>query len=365
MRAVFQLALKDLRRQWGLAVILALLFGVTFSSYLTLITYQQSESQAYAGVDKDWLVVGSSTGLGEIYGSRIKPEVAERLKSLGYSQAIPEVREIVGTSVNTMIMVRGMSLDNYAAVTPFKLISGRALEPGDASRVAMVGETIASSKDLKTGSTVVLRGREFEVVGVFETGALEDNQVWISLADAQSLLNYGTDVSIYFVPAGGKLQVGDNVEEGVSVSQKGESSRLHDRTLQSFFKFMGMVAFLGGMATVITLINLLWRLAYLHRREFGIMKSLGFRLNAFLLYFGTQSGIILITGLILGLAVAFGVLFVRVKKLSVFGFGMAFSWNINSFWIMLGITLGVFAVGVITPLVSIQRTRIPDLLGRN
>jgi ABC-type antimicrobial peptide transport system permease subunit len=84
-----------------------------------------------------------------------------------------------------------------------------------------------------------------------------------------------------------------------------------------------------------------------------------------LLYFGTQSGIILIVGLFIGLSLAFGVLFTRLKSLSVFGYGLAFSWNLQSLLMMLGITLGVFALGVVTPLISIQRTPISKLLGRN
>jgi putative ABC transport system permease protein len=365
MGAIFLLALKDLRRQWGLVVIMAALFGITFSSYLTLVTYQQSESQNYANLGSNWLVVGSSEGLGEIYGSRISTDIGQQLEDMGYSQPIAEVRQMVGTSVSNMIMVRGLNLDNYAVITPFKLLTGRILRPGDPPRLAMVGETIARAKNLKVGGVVLLRGRQFNVVGIFETGALEDNQVWISLSDAQSLVSYGKDVSIYFIPNTGKLQVGDEVTNGVSVSQKGENGRLFDRSLQAFFRFMGMVGFLAGIATVVTLVNLLWRLAYLHRREFGIMKTLGFRLNAFLLYFVTQSGIILMAGILLGLAAALEVLFTQLNKVTVFGYGLAFSWNMDIFFIMAGITLGVFGVGIITPLISIQRTSIPELLGRN
>ncbi|MHC1740053.1 MAG: ABC transporter permease [Anaerolineaceae bacterium] len=365
MRAIFLLALKDLQRQWGLAVIMALLFGVTFASYLTLITYEQSESKSYSSIGANWLVVGSSSGLGEIYGSQISTNVGDQLREMGYENPIPELRQIVGTSARTMIMVRGMSLDNYSQVTPYKMIAGRALQPGDDSRLTMVGAIIARSKDLKVGGTVTLRGRKFDIVGIFETGALEDNQVWISLVDAQTLVNYDNDVSIYFIPSGGSLKIGDIVGEGISVSQKGENGKLYDHSLQSFFRFMRMVGLIAGIATIITLINLLWRLAYLHRHEFGIMKTVGFRLNAFLLYFGTQSGIILFAGLLVGLSTAFGVLFTGLKSASVFGYGLAFSWSIQTLFIMVGLTLGIFTIGVIAPMIGIQRTPIPDLLGRN
>jgi putative ABC transport system permease protein len=365
MRSIFLLAIKDLRRQWGLALIMAVLFGLTFASYLTLITYEQSEGQSYANLGTNWLVVGSSDGLGEIYGSRLSTDIGRQLEKMGYAAPIAEIRQMTGTSAKTMILIRGMDLDRYAEITPYKLVSGRALVPGDPTRDAMVGTILARNKELKLGETITLRGRKFKIVGIFETGALEDNQVWISLADAQTLLNYGSDVSIYFIPTDGVLQVGQKVQEGVSVSQKGENGRLYDHSLQSFFRFMGMVALLAGIATVITLINLLWRLAYLHRHEFGILKTLGFRLNAFLLYFGTQSGIILLAGLVFGLGLAFGILFSTIKRLSVFGYGLAYSWNTQILWIMIGLTFGIFMVGIITPMINIQRKRIPDLLGRN
>ena len=365
MTSIFMLAIKDLRKSWGLAVIMAILFALTFGSYLTLVTYEQSQGESYAAIEKNWLVVGSSDGLGEIYGSRIGTDVGTQLEQMGYERPIAEIRQLTGTSASTMILIRGMDLQRYPEVTPYKIVSGRALQPGDASHLAMVGEILARNKDLQLGGTVTLRGRKFTIIGIFQTGALEDNQVWISLSDAQNLLNYDKDVSVYFIPDDGKLKVGQTIRSGVSISQKGENGKLFDHSIQAFFRYMGMVAFLAGIATVITLINLLWRLAYLHRHEFGILKTLGFRLNAFFLYFGTQSFMILIVGLCIGLAAAFGILFKTLNKLSVFGYGLVFSWNMKTLLIMIALTLGIFLVGVITPLINIQRKRIPELLGRN
>lgn len=365
MRAIILLSLRDLRRQWGLGVIMALLLGVTFASYLTLIIYEQSEDQNYANLQNNWLVVGSRDGLGEIYGSRIPLAIGQQLSTLGYNDPIAEVREITGNTVNNIVMIRGMELNRYQEVTPFKLISGRSLQMNDGPRLAMIGTTLARRKELKVGDTIILRGRNFEVVGIFETGAMEDNQAWISLAAAQNLLGYGSDVSVYFVPTGGLLRVGDTLADEVLVSQKGENGRLFDRSLQAFFRFMGLVALLAGLASVITLINFLWRLAYLHQHEFGILKTLGFNRSAFFVYFGTQSGVILAIGLLIGLSLSIGVLFTRLKGLSVFGYGLALSWNLQTLWIMLGIVLAVFAIGLISPLISIHRTPIPNLLGRN
>ncbi len=365
MKGVFLLALKDLKHGWALALVLAIMFGVTFSSFLALITYEQSQKKEYGNLSSNWLVVGSSNGFGEIYGSRLGTDMAAKLIELGYPEPVPEIRELIGTRASRLFMLRGVSLDDYARVTPFKLKSGRALNAEEPGRYAMAGEVVARNRDLQVGSPIVLKGHRFTIVGIFETGGLEDNQVWISLEEAQDMLDYGSDVSIYLIPDSGTMQTGDLIRDGVSVSQKGENGKLIDRSVQAFFRFVELVAILAGIACVLTMTNLLWRLAYLHRREFGILKTLGFRLNAFLLYFSVQAGIILGVGFLIGLAVAFGVLFKRGNRLTAFGYGLPFMWDPGTLVILAGVLLAVFCVGVLVPLLNIRRTIIPDLLGRN
>ncbi len=365
MIAILSLAVKDLRKRWKLLIVLAGLLGISLANFLALFSYQKSATNIYGQLETNWLVVGSSDGLSEVHGSRLTSAVKDVLIQKGYSNPIPEIHQFVGTSYTNGILMRGFRLEDYRKISSFTLLSGRALEQGDSSRLVMVGETLSRTKKAQVGSDLLLRGRKFRIIGIFITGSIQDNEAWISLKDAQDLLNYGEDVSLYLIPDDGNLKPGDLLEEGVSVTQKGESTGAFGPSIYSFFNFLGIMGVLGYIATAITLANLLWRLAYLHQREFGIIKSLGFGFGAILLYFIIQASMIIILGIFLGLMVSIFLLFPIIQDFSAFGIGVARDLDMMAVGIMALITCGLLAIGVTIPLISINKTSIPDLLGRN
>jgi putative ABC transport system permease protein len=267
MSAIASLALKDLLKKWALVLIMALLFSTVFASFLTLMAYKSNLSSSYYQLSQNWLVVQKSDGIGEIHGSRLSPEVKKLLVDKGYSHPIPEIHQAVGTSFANGILMAGVSLSDYRLVHQFSMVSGRALQSDDLPRLAMVGKTLADSKGVSIGENLRVRGRDFNVIGIFETGTFEDNEVWISLEDAQTLINYGQDVSIYIIPDNGLLHEGDNLANGVSVARKGETGNMYGREIDSFYNYMGMIATFAAIAMVITLTNLLWRLAWLQRHD--------------------------------------------------------------------------------------------------
>ncbi|MFH2038610.1 MAG: ABC transporter permease [Chloroflexota bacterium] len=365
MIAILSLAVKDLLKRWKLLIVLAGLLGISLANFLALFSYQKSATNIYEQLETNWLVVGSSDGLSEVHGSRMTSAVKDMLIQKGYSDPIPEIHQFVGTSYTNGILMRAFQLEDYRKISTFTLLSGRALEEGDPARLVMVGETLARTKNAQVGSDLLLRGRKFRVIGIFITGSFQDNEAWISLKDAQDLLNYGNDVSLYLIPDNGSLQPGDLLEEGISVTQKGETTGAFGPSVFSFFNFLGIMGVLGYIATAITLANLLWRLAYLHQHEFGILKSLGFGFQPILLYFITQASVIIFWGIIFGLMVSTFLLFPMIQDFSAFGVGLARDLDTMALGIMALITCGLLAIGVIIPLVSIHRTSIPDLIGRN
>ena len=365
MIAILFLAIKDLLKRWKLLIVLAGLLGISLANFLALFSYQKSATSIYEQLETSWLVVGSSDGLSEVHGSRLTSAVKDVLIQKGYSDPVPEIHQFVGTSFTNGILMRGFRLEDYRRISSFTLLSGRALQQGDPARLVMVGETLSRTKKAQVGSDLLLRGRKFRVIGIFITGSIQDNEAWISLKDAQDLLNYGDDVSLFLIPDNGSLQPGDLLDEGISVTQKGETTGAFGPSIYSFFNFLGIMGRLGYIATAITLANLLWRLAYLHQREFGIIRSLGFDFRAILLYFITQASMIIFFGIIFGLTVSVLLLDPIIQDFSAFGFGVTRDLDIKAVGIMALITCGLLAIGVIIPLVSINRTSIPHLLGRN
>lgn len=359
------LAIRDMKKHWGLALVLTGLFSFVFAPYLILSSHYKSAMQLYSNLEENWLVVGSSDGLSEIHGSRITSEIQNMLIEKGYTDPVPEIHQIVGTNLANGTPIKGIRLEDYPKYNSFTLMAGRALEPGDQSRLAMVGDTLSKTKELQVGGDVLLRGRKFRIIGIFKTGSLQDNEAWISLEDAQNLLNYGEDVSLYLIPDSGPLNIGDLLQEDVLVSQKGESGGIFHYSITSFFNFFGIVDILVGIGSAITLGNMLFRLAFLRSQEFGILKSIGFGFKGLAIYFFTQAGLIIVFGIIIGILIAILIISTMITTFSAFGFGLNTNIDVGLFLNMTLIVLAFFSIASFIPLVSVYKKSIPDLLGRN
>jgi len=362
--AIIWIALRDLERRWKLALVMALLFSISFATYLALVTYDKSLSMTYFSLEANWLVVQVSSVNGEIHGSRLNTDTEQLLKNQGY-QPIPEIHQVVGTSISNGIMMRGVQPEDLLKVSPFKLLAGRNLLPGDSPRLAMVGSSLADRLKIKVGDVLKLRGRDFAVIGIFKTGSYEDSQAWVSLTDAQKLLDYGSDVSIYYIPEGGGLHEGSNLTKGISIGRRGEAGNAYGKEIMGFFHYLGLLGVFAGVATSITLTNLLWRLAWLHRREFGIARTLGFGRHSVVVYLLTQAALILLVGAAVGGFFAVSLVISRIQDFSAFGIAIAPVWDLSTISLIAIITLLIAGIGVALPARRINAMTTPELLGRD
>jgi len=243
-------------------------------------------------------------------------------------------------------------------------LAGRILVAGDSPRLAMIGTSLADRLRIGIGEKIKLRGREFTVIGIFKTGSYEDSQAWISLKDAQKLLNYGTDVSVYFIPDGGPVFEGDTIAKGISIGRRGDSGNTFGKEAMNFFNYLGLIGSFAGFATLITLTNLLWRLTWLHRREFGIMRTLGFRRNSVVIYLLSQTFFILFTGSVFGGLFAILVVISRIKDFSAFGIGLSPTWDLFTIGVTILVTVIIGGIGIAIPAKRIYTMSTIELLGR-
>jgi putative ABC transport system permease protein len=297
---ILQLGLHDLFNHRRLALIMALSIAIATAMYIFLVTYRAGLAAEFIEQTPDLLVVHDNQNVGDISGSRISSQAAEMLSGLGISMIIPEIRAVTGTSIQNATLLRGIDLNQYTRLESFTIFSGRSLEPGDPSRLAMVGALLAERQDLKTGDSVSLRGRDFTVVGIFQNGTYMDNQAWISLADAQALLDWGQDVSVYIIPDEGILQEGDILAGGLAVTRKGGTLRLIAAQYQPMLNMWQLVALALGIGVSLTLASALWRLAWLRRHEMAILRTTGFPTRSMVGYLLVQAAGITLLGILLG-----------------------------------------------------------------
>jgi putative ABC transport system permease protein len=300
MLAIIRFSLQDMLRHYKPWLAMAALVAATSIIYLGLGGFRNVLQQEFGEFPYDDLIVQESNTNGEFFGSRLSPEIGERLLSMGIARVIPEIHDYTGTSITNILMVRGIDLAVYQEVNSFKILAGRALQPGDARRTAMIGWRLADRLSLSPGQVMTLRGRQFLVMGTFQTGTYVDNETWISLEEAQTLLGYGKDVSIYIIPDEGILKAGDSLPGGVAIVERGLGPQTNSNHFKPLFRIIELIYNALGIAAILTLANVLFRMAWIHRRELAILRCVGFQSRALVVYLLSQALVLTWVGVILG-----------------------------------------------------------------
>ena len=357
---ILRLGLHDLFSHRRLASIMSVSIAIATAMVAFLVTFRAGLAAEFSGQTSNMLVVHDNQNVGDIGGSRISGQVAERLSRLGISMVVPEIRAVTGTSLQNVTLLRGIDLEQYTRLESFSILSGRRLVPGDPPRLAMAGVLLAGRQHLKAGDSISLRGRNFTVVGIFQNGTYMDNQAWISLADAQALLGWGQDVSVYNIPDEGILHEGDSLPGGLSVTYKGENLRLIAAQYQPLLNMWQIVSVALGLGAALTLANVLWRLAWLRRHEMAILRTTGFPTAALVGYLLVQAGGITLFGILLG--GLFTVVFTTSVRLTVSSFTVVPRLEAGSLLPGLGWIGLIMLAGSLLPAWWLSRLNLAQLL---
>jgi ABC-type lipoprotein release transport system permease subunit len=360
--AMLRIGWLDLTASWKQNGILVLLVATTTLAYLSVGAYQAGLERLIPGIDAESLVVQQSHTTGEIAGSRIPASLETQLAAQGLEPVVPEIHAVVGTSAEDAVLLRGIDPARFHLALSFELLEGQLLQPGEAQRQTLVGWRLAERRSLTPGAQVSLRGRSFQVSGIFRTGTYADNEAWISLADAQALLGWGDEVSIFIVPNGGSLQPGTDLPGGISVARRGEGLQNDVRRLSPVLGLIADILQLTGWATACALAVSLLRLAWLRRRQTAILRCLGFSPAAQSAYLLAQSAVIAGGGALLGLLGSLA-LSSSVRPL-LLGLEMRPQHTPEILLSGLAWTAGIILIGMLFPAVWLNRLNLAALLRR-
>ncbi len=360
MLSLIWLSLRNLARQKWLAVILALSVSIPLMCFLVLNGARSELNRRYDHLSQTFLVVEQGGSMGEFYGSRLPQTTEALLKVHGASLVEPEIRTATGTTPEDVILLRGISLEYYQQVEPFQVTAGRPLEPGDPARRVMVGERLAEGRGAFPGSVFLIRGREYQVQCIFSTGTYSDYEAWIALDDAQELLGWDQEVSIFIIPAHESLQAGDVLPGGIAVAQKGESGTNLVAEFRQFFELLGLIAITLGISAAVNLAISLWRLAWRQRRELAILQVVGFTRRSLALYLGGQGAAVTLVGFVMG--VVEGVLVAAFTQLQTAWVAIQPSLDASTILLSMEYTLGVLVLSTVLPVVWLSRLNLANLL---
>jgi len=274
MITALRLALADVRTRTSLVAGAMLLVAVPIAGYLLLDGFTTGIDRDFASQPSTDLIVQEANSVGELAGSRIDSGIESDLLNRGATFAIPEIHAVAGSSAENAVLLRGVDLDRYRSITSFNIVAGRPLSPEDVDTSVMLGVDLASARGVSAGDPVLLRGRRYDVVGVFEIGTYTDNEAWLSLTGARDLLGWDDGVSIFVMPDDGTFEEGQVLPGPLSIARRGDIVELADE----WDPIMALAQYATislAVAAAIVLAAVLWRLAWLRRRDLAILRSIG------------------------------------------------------------------------------------------
>lgn len=297
MIAALRLALADLGARRTLVAGAIALIATPMAGFLLLHGFARGIDVEFAVEAGGDLIVQESNSVGEVTGSRIAATIETDLLARGATFAIPEIHSVAGSTAENAVLVRGIDLDRYRSITTFDLLAGRALGGGDGPDLVMVGTDLAAKRGVAAGDPILLRGRTHQVVGVFSVGTYADNEVWLSLDGARTLLGWDTpDVSVFVVPDDGAIHEGDVLPGPLSVARRGDFVDIADEW-DPIFGLADFANLALAAASAIILAVILWRLAWLRRRELAVLRAIGLGRRVPFAYLAIEGAVVALLGL--------------------------------------------------------------------
>ncbi|MBQ2961440.1 MAG: ABC transporter permease [Methanobrevibacter sp.] len=341
--------------------IIGIAIGITTIVALGLITTGMEDSvQTSLNDVAAEITVSNSSTVGTNAGM-ISTEVVDEIRNR--SGVIDAAGELTATEMDMDRLMSqdsdsGRSFTNILGLDPDKLymvgikdVDGDVYENG--SRDAIIGAQYAELNNVSKGDNITIQNREFNVVGIFETGSsFVDSGIFVPLDTLQNITD--TDkVSSVIVKTGEDVndtEISDKIEEDyddfMAITSE-EMSSIAGNVLGILDTATLAVSALAIIVGAIGIINTMVMSVYERTKEIGVLKSVGWKSRKILtMILGETLVLTTISGIVGSI---FGILIpeVGLRLFNVENFALGYS--PKTFILAFGITIIVGIIGGIYP----------------
>src|SRR5207342_800869 len=262
--AITGINLKSIPERWASSLVIVVgLAGVVavFTALLAMASGFESTLKASGRTDNAIILRGGSdtelnSGLGRDSTTLIKQAPGIRKDAAGKPMASAEmivIAELIrqGDSKNgANITVRGVEDNGFALRPQLKIVEGRKFKTG--LRELIVGRGVTRQfQGAELGKTLRMRGSDWTVVGIFESGDAHESELWADAEVAQSTFNRGgySSILVGLDGANGLKTLQDNLQTDprLTVDVKSEQEYFSGQTKN----FRKQIGFLAGVVTFI------------------------------------------------------------------------------------------------------------------
>jgi putative ABC transport system permease protein len=284
-----QVAFSNLRRRVPRSILTILGVGAAVAVVTSLVGVAESLESSFLAlynrrgtdlvVQRRGGTVQLSKGLPTALGERIR--------------ALPEAGQVIGGLMDMvtfeqaglfMVIVNGWDAD-CPVLDRVKIVTGRRLQAGD-ERKTMLGKVLAAQLDKHPGDTIELYSQHFEVVGIFESFSIYENgAAFLLMNELQRQMDRPGQLTGYVVqaqPPGDPAAIRrlqskiEALDPNVAATPCAQF--VHSLNQMQVARTMaGVVSGIAGVLGALGMLNNMAMSVFERRREFGVLRALGWR----------------------------------------------------------------------------------------
>jgi len=378
--AITGLNLKSIPERWGPSLVIVIgLAGVVavFTALLAMAVGFEKTLTATGRTDAAFILRGGSqselnSGIGRDEANLIKLAPGIKIGADGQPNASAEanvIAELVrqgDKNSGANITVRGVEAKAFDLRPNLKIIDGRKFTTG--KRELIVGSgVIRQFQGANIGDTVRMRGSDWTVVGVFESGDAHDSEFWADFEVVASTFQrrgYSSVTAELDGPNGLKtLSDALKADPRLTVDVQTEQDYYSGQTKQFRATIAGMAGFVTvimALGAIFAALNTMYAAVAARGKEIATLRAIGFRGFPVVLSVLIEALVLALIGGALGALIAY-VLFnnISVSTLGQNFTQVVFSFKVTPALVMRGliIALVIGMIGGLFP--AIRAARLP------
>jgi putative ABC transport system permease protein len=382
--AVTGINVKSIPERWAPSLVIVIgLAGVVavFTALLAMATGFESTLKATGRTDVAVVMRGGSetelnSGLDRDSSDLIKQAKGVRVGANGKPVASAEMMIIAellragSTKDASNITVRGVDREGFTLRPQLKIVEGRNFTPG--LRELIVGRAVTRQfTGAELGKVLRMRGSDWTVVGIFESGDANESELWtdINVARTTFVRNGSSSVRVALDGPDGldKVKASLTGDPRLTVDVVGEQEYFSSQTKQfrqTIGVLAGVVTIIMALGAVFAALNSMYAAVATRTKEIATLRAIGFGGLPVLLSVMIEALLLALAGGLLGAVIAY----VLFNNLSVSTLGQNFTQVVFNFRVTpqlvargLIISIVIGMVGGLLP--AIRAARLPVTTG--
>ena len=323
--AITSMNLRSIPERWAPSLVIVIgLAGVVavFTALLAMYTGFESTLKATGRTDAVIIMRGGSdaelnSGLDREQTDLIKQAPGIRQASDGKPLASGEVVVIAelmrkdDPRSSSNITVRGVDPEAFELRPNLKIVAGRRFTPG--LRELIVGSGVLKQfAGANLGATVRMRGSQWTVVGVFDSGDAHDSELWADINVARSTFGRGGSSSVLAALDGAagleRVKNGLAADPRLNVDVIREQDYFSGQTREfrrTIGTLAGIVTVIMGLGAVFAALNSMYAAVATRGKEIGTLRAIGFGGTPVLVSVMVEALLLALAGGILGALIAY------------------------------------------------------------